>query len=309
MLKLTEVRAILREYTIHPSKRLGQNFLIDQNIKNKIIDSIQLKKEDVVLEIGPGLGALTEDLHKKAKKVVAIEKDKRLHAFLLDNVTGPDLINEDILRYKFNPSQKSPGFSPRNECKLLSAREGASAFRPRGSTDISSKLIVVGNLPYSISSPILNKLIDNRKRISSIYATVQMEFGERITALPGTKDYSSLSCYAQFYGDPKILFKIPRGAFFPTPEVDSCFLKIGMEKQIDVFIDQEMLFKIIRSSFEKRRKTILNSLASSGIFKSKEDALFCLTKARILPDRRPETISLEEFITLSRIILPSKATN
>jgi 16S rRNA (adenine1518-N6/adenine1519-N6)-dimethyltransferase len=271
MLKLTEVRSILREYNIRPSKRFGQNFLIDQNIKNKIIDSVQLKKEDVVLEIGPGLGALTEDLYKKAKRVIAIEKDKRLHAFLLNNVTGPNLINDDILRYEFK--------------------------------DISSKLIVVGNLPYSISSPILNKLIDNRNRISSIYATVQMEFGERIAALPGTKDYSSLSCYAQFYGNPKILFKIPRGAFFPAPEVDSCFLKVDMEKQIDVSIDQGMLFKIIRSSFEKRRKTILNSLSSSSVFKSKEETFIFLEKAKISPGRRPETISLEEFITLSRQIV------
>jgi len=265
MLRLGEVKSILREYNIRPSKRLGQNFLIDQNIKNKIIDSIQLKKEDAVLEIGPGLGALTEDLSKKVSAFIAVEKDKRLYSFLLDKI-GSGLINEDILKYEFK--------------------------------DISSKLAVVGNLPYSISSPILNKLINNRARIKSLYATVQAEFGERIVALPGTKDYGSLSCYVQFYGDPKILFKIPRGAFLPAPEVDSCFLKIDFEKQIDASIDQELLFKIIRSSFEKRRKTILNSLASSGIFKSKEDALSCLRKAQISPERRPETISLQEFAKL-----------
>ena len=269
MLKLSEVKSILRGYNIHPSKRLGQNFLIDQNIKDKIIASVQLNKESVVLEIGPGLGALTGDLCEKAKKVIAIEKDKRLCSFLL-NTAGLDLINNDILEYGFK--------------------------------DISSKLIVVGNLPYSISSPILNKLIDNRERITSIYVTVQLEFGERIAALPGTKDYGSLSCYAQIYGDPKILFKIPRGAFFPVPEVDSCFLKIDFEKKIDSSIDQVLLFRIIRSSFEKRRKTILNSLASSGIFKSKEEALSYLTKTCISPDRRPETISLQEFVSLSRII-------
>src|SRR3989338_3781122 len=267
MLKLNEVKSVLREYNIHPSKRLGQNFLIDQNIKNKIIGSIQLSKENVVLEIGPGLGALTEDLCKKVKKVIAVEKDKRLYAFLLNNAYI-DLINNDILKYEFK--------------------------------DISSKLIIVGNLPYSISSPILNHLINNKDYINSVYITVQMEFGERLVALPGTKNYSSLSCYAQFYGDPKILFKIPRGAFFPVPEVDSCFLKIDFEKKIDSSIDQVLLFKIIRSSFEKRRKTILNSLSSSGIFKSKEEALASLEKARISPDRRPETISLQEFILLSR---------
>jgi 16S rRNA (adenine1518-N6/adenine1519-N6)-dimethyltransferase len=168
--------------------------------------------------------------------------------------------------------------------------------------DVDSKFIVVGNLPYSISSPILNKLIENRPCISAAYVTVQLEFGERIVALPGTKDYGSLSCYLQFYGDPKILFKIPRRAFFPAPEVESCFLKIGLEKKIEPSIDQTFLFKIIRSCFGKRRKTILNSLASSGMFKSKEEVLLCLTNAHISPERRPETISLQEFISLSRII-------
>lgn len=268
MLKLSEVKTILREYNIRPSKRFGQNFLIDQNIKNKITDSIQLKREDVILEIGPGLGALTEDLNKKARRLIAVEKDKRLYSFLLNKI-DICLINDDILKYEFK--------------------------------DIFSKLVVVGNLPYSISSLILKKLIDNRSSIKSLYATVQAEFGERIVALPGTKNYGSLSCYAQFYGEPRILFKIPKGAFFPVPEVDSCFLKIGFEKQLNSSIDQSLLFKIIRSSFEKRRKTILNSLASSGIFKSKEDTLLCLTKANISPDRRPETISLQEFISLSRI--------
>ncbi|MDO8603764.1 MAG: 16S rRNA (adenine(1518)-N(6)/adenine(1519)-N(6))-dimethyltransferase RsmA [Candidatus Omnitrophota bacterium] len=275
MLKLNEVKSILREYNIRPSKRLGQNFLIDQNIKNKIIEAVELDSEDTVLEIGPGLGALTQDLCIKAKKVIAVEKDKRLYDFLLNKMdilsvrrSELELINGDILKYQFK--------------------------------DISSKLVVVGNLPYSISSPILNHIINNRGHVKSIYITVQAEFGERLVALPGSKDCSSLSCYAQFYGDPKILFKIPRGVFLPTPEVDSSFLNINFEKQIDESIDQEMLFKIIRSSFEKRRKTILNSLSSSGIFKSKKDALICLTRADILPARRPETISLQEFINLSR---------
>ena len=269
MLKLSEVKSILREYNIRPSKRFGQNFLIDQNIKNKIIESIELSREDTVLEIGPGLGALTQDLCRKAKKVIAVEKDKRLYDFINKNISLDNLesINKDFLEYEFK--------------------------------NTPSKLIVAGNLPYSISSPILNHIINNRSHIKSIYITVQAEFGERLVALPGSRDCSSLSYYAQFYGDPKILFKIPRGVFLPAPEVDSSFLKISFEKQIDDSIDQEMLFKIIRSSFEKRRKTILNSLATSGIFKSKEEVLACLSKAHISPDRRPETISLEEFIAFA----------
>lgn len=269
MLKLSEVKSILREYNIHSSKRLGQNFLIDQNIKDKIINAVQPDKENIVLEVGPGLGALTGDLIQRAKRVVAVEKDKRLCDYL-SNLQELELINGDILKYEF--------------------------------TKTSSKFTVVGNLPYSISSPILNKLIENKRHIIAAYVTVQAEFGQRVVALPGTKDYASLSCYVQFYGYPKVLFKIPKGAFYPVPEVDSCFLKIDFEKNIDPSIDQVLLFEIIRSSFGKRRKTVLNSLASSGIFKSKEEALFCLAKAHISPGRRPETISLQEFISLSRII-------
>ncbi|MDP2911809.1 MAG: 16S rRNA (adenine(1518)-N(6)/adenine(1519)-N(6))-dimethyltransferase RsmA [Candidatus Omnitrophota bacterium] len=281
MLKLSEVRAILREYNIRPSKRFGQNFLIDQNIKNKIVESIGVSGKDVVLEIGPGFGALTEDLCKKAKKVIAVEKDKRLYEFLTKNISynNLELINNDILKYDLSDTV----------CRRTATH---------GVGQVPSKLTVVGNLPYSISSPILNHLINNKNYINSAYITVQMEFGERLVASPGTKDYGSLSCYAQFYGNPKILFKIPRGAFFPVPEVDSCFLKIDFNKEMDKSIDHDMLFKIIRSSFEKRRKTILNSLSSSGIFKSKEETLICLTKAGISPNRRPETISLQEFAKL-----------
>jgi len=268
MLKLSEVRSVLREHGIHPSKRLGQNFLVDQNIKNKIINSIEMSDKDDVVEIGPGLGALTESLCVKVKKLTAIEKDTRLYdilkeALAFDNL---ELINGDVLKYVFE--------------------------------NRAQKIKIIGNLPYYISSPILNHLIENKSCIDSAYITVQKEFARRVVAGPGTKDYSSLSCYAQFYTEPKILFDIPKGAFFPVPEVDSCFLKISFEKYIDSSIDQEMFFKIIRSSFEKRRKTILNSLASSGIFESKESALACLTKARISPDRRPETISLREFAKL-----------
>ncbi|MFA5388937.1 MAG: 16S rRNA (adenine(1518)-N(6)/adenine(1519)-N(6))-dimethyltransferase RsmA, partial [Candidatus Omnitrophota bacterium] len=267
-------------YNFHPSKRLGQNFLIDRNIKDKIIGAAGLRKEDTVLEIGPGLGALTEGLVEKAGKVIAVEKDKRLSDFLLNNMgSNADIISADILDYDFAGTE---------HCS------------------VPAKFIVVGNLPYSISSPILNKLIDNRSFISAAYVTVQLEFGERVVASAGTKDYGSLSCYARFYGKPEILFKIPRGAFFPVPDVDSCLLKIVFEQNIDSSIDQGLLFRIIRSSFEKRRKTILNSLASSGLFKSKEEAFSRLSETGISPTRRPETISLEEFITLSRHLMRQK---
>jgi 16S rRNA (adenine1518-N6/adenine1519-N6)-dimethyltransferase len=281
MLKLSEVRLILREHNIHPSKRLGQNFLIDQNIKNKIINSIQLSKEDTVLEIGPGLGALTEDLCKNSKKVISIEKDTRLYDFLRachcesrrsrdEAISNLELLNIDILKYEFKNSPQ--------------------------------KLIIVGNLPYSISSPILNHLIDNRTAIDSAYITVQKEFGERVVAGPGTKDYASLSCYIQFYAEPKILFNIPRAAFFPAPEVDSCFLRLSMRKKKPFDVNEDLFFKIVRSAFGKRRKTITSSLYSAGIFPSKEALLAALKKAGISASARPETLSLEQFSSLTNCV-------
>ena len=298
MLKLSEIRPILRRHNIHPSKRLGQNFLIDQNIKNKIIGSIQLNKEDAVLEIGPGLGALTEDLCARAKKVTAIEKDTRLYNFLRachceeskgkasltchceefaivsvandEAISNLELLNTDILKYEFK--------------------------------NLPQKLIIVGNLPYSISSPILNHLIENKAHIDSAYITVQKEFGERVTAMPGSKDYASLSCYIQFYTEPKILFNIPRAAFFPAPEVDSCFMKLSMRKEKLFDVDEALFFKIIRSAFGKRRKTIESSLSSAHIFPSKQSLIEALKKSGIPASSRPETLSLEQFSLLTKCI-------
>lgn len=268
MLSLKEVRPILKEYNIRPSKRLGQNFLIDKNIQRKIIDTLKAGKEDTFLEIGPGLGALTEELCKRAKKVIAIEKDRRLFDFFLKNASfnNLELIQGDILEYNFNNK---------------------------------SRIKIIGNLPYYISSPILTKLLDNRDFISSIFVTVQKEFAERLVAAPGTKTYGSISCFTQFYTEPGILFTIKRNAFYPAPEVDSCFLKIQVRDKGLYQTDEEKLFKVIRACFGKRRKTILNSLYSSGEFASKEEVLQKLGKANISPTRRPETISLEEFVNLT----------
>ena len=273
MLKLNQVKSILREYNIRPSKRLGHNFLIDQNIQEKIIDAVEVGKEDIVLEIGPGLGALTEELCKRAKKVIAIEKDRRLYDFLLKNnsFTNLELIRGDILKYNFHSGD-------------------------------SHYLKVIGNLPYYISSPILIELLKNRDFINLIFVTVQKEFAERVIARPGGKTYGSISCFVQFYTDPTILFTIKKTAFYPVPEVDSCFLKINVREKGLYLTDEEKLFKIIKACFEKRRKTILNSLYFTGEFISKEEILKRLKRASISPTRRPETISLQEFVTLTKIL-------
>ncbi|MFC1623799.1 16S rRNA (adenine(1518)-N(6)/adenine(1519)-N(6))-dimethyltransferase RsmA [Candidatus Omnitrophota bacterium] len=269
MLTLSTVRSILKEYNIRPSKRLGQSFLIDQNAKKKIIDSSDVCGEDTVLEIGPGLGALTEGLCRRAKRVIAIEKDKRLYEYLLHNnsFNNLELIRGDILKYKFG-----------NE-------EG-------------TRLKIVGNLPYYISSPILIHLLENRRFFTSLFVTVQKEFAERLTASPGNKTYGSISCFVQFYLEPSILFTVKKRAFHPVPQVDSSFLRLDVRRQGLYLTDEEKLFRIIKTCFGKRRKTMLNSLYSSKIFKSKEEVKKLLGDSGISETRRPETVSLKEFVDL-----------
>ena len=280
MLKLSKLTFILKEYAIRPAKTLGQNFLIDRNIREKIIDAISVNKEDVIFEIGAGLGSLTGELCKRAKKVVAIEKDSRLYEFLLQNCqfNNLELVHGDVLRYDF----------------------GAEG-----------KVKVVGNLPYYISSPILTSLLGKRRFIDTIFVTVQKEFAERLLARPGQKAYGAISCFVQFYSEPSFLFTIKKTSFYPSPKVDSCFLKISIRNKAPYPVKEssgkpyltgeEKLFKIIRASFGKRRKTILNALHSSGIYATKNGLLHVLESARIDPQRRPETLALQEFVTLSNM--------
>jgi len=269
-LNLKEVKNVLRECGVRPNKRLGQNFLIDKNIQKKIIESAGLDKKDIVFEIGPGLGALTEEISKRVKKVIAIEKDSRLFDFLLKHTSLENLKLEhgDFLKYEFTGNEK---------------------------------IKIIGNLPYYISSPILIKILNERAFVHSAFITVQKEFAKRVVALPGSKTYGSISCFTQFYSRASILFTIKKNTFYPVPKVDSCFLKLVTRPSGLYLTDEEKLFKIIRTCFEKRRKTILNSLSSSREFVAKKEALETLERAGIAPSRRPETLSLEEFVRITNI--------
>ncbi|MFH1854316.1 MAG: 16S rRNA (adenine(1518)-N(6)/adenine(1519)-N(6))-dimethyltransferase RsmA [Candidatus Omnitrophota bacterium] len=271
-MNLGRTRSELRKYNIRPSKRLGQNFLIDANIQDKIINAIGVDTGDVILEIGPGFGTLTERLCNNAEKVIAVEKDKRLCDFLsVNNPAGNlEIINADILDYL----------------------DGIDA--------INENLKVVGNLPYYISSPIIIRLIKKRGFFRAIFVTVQKEFADRLVAGPGTKEYGSISCFAQFYTDPAIMFNIGRKCFYPAPKVESSFVRLAVREKGLYLTDEEKLFKIIRTSFGKRRKTILNSLKSCDLFSSSKEIIEALGRAGISHNRRPETVSLEEFIRLTK---------
>ena len=250
-------------------KSLGQNFLTDDNIKRKIIKVCQLTHSDNVLEIGPGTGVLTREIVKIAKTVTAVEKDTRLCeqlVGLLDDYKNLTLINEDIL--KFELTQKNTK--------------------------------VIGNIPYNISSPIIEHLICQKEKISEIYISLQKELAQRIVAKPGGKDCGSFSLFVQYHTLPSIKFIIKRGCFRPQPNVDSAFLELKIRKTPPVKVkDEELFFRIIRAAFGQRRKMISNTLKKFIDIEKLED-LF--SKTGINSQIRPEKLGLEDFAKITNFI-------
>ena len=266
MLTKTRLKQVLKKYNIRLKKRLGQNFLIDKNIKDKIIEKADIKKTDTVLEIGSGLGALTEDLAQRAERLVAVERDEAL-CRILNEIMGPHknamVVEADILEFDLG------------------------RFR---------SLKVIGNLPYYITSPVIQHLLEFRDSIDSILITVQKEVAQRLVASPGTKDYGSLTLYVQYYTEPKIEMMIKKYAFFPQPEVDSSLVKLKIREHPAVSVkNEELLFKVIRASFGQRRKTLANALKTIC-----HETKSILNSVDIDPKRRGETLSLKEFAKLAK---------
>jgi 16S rRNA (adenine1518-N6/adenine1519-N6)-dimethyltransferase len=264
---------------INPKKSLGQNFLIDKNIQTKIICACDLTKDDIVLEIGAGKGDLTGELAQKARKVYALEIDQRLYPFLQQALGAYDncqLLKGDILKFDLD--------------KFLQ------------NNNIRQKIKVIGNIPYYISSPIIEQLIKYRQRISTAFITVQKEFGRRVRAPAGSKEYGSFSCFTQYYCQCRILFEIKRNSFKPAPNVDSCFLYLKFRDKPPVSVrDEEMFFKLIRTAFNQRRKTLRNSLENLA---DQEKLGEFLLQAGINKNIRPEDLSLEEFAKLNNYLYP-----
>ena len=262
---------------IKPKKRLGQNFLIDKNIQRKIISSCGLSKEDIVLEIGSGMGDLTQLLAITAKKVYALEVDHRLFPLLeqkLSSHANFQLIKASILQFDIN--------------KFL-------LNNPPG-----QKIKVIGNIPYYISSPIIEHLIQYRANIDSVFMTVQKEFGRRVNAAAGSKEYGSFSCFVQYYALSRIVFEIKKGSFRPVPKVDSCFLSLKFRQKPPVKVsDEGRFFELIRAAFNQRRKTLRNSLAGFITSSSLEEFL---DQQGIDRNVRAERLSLEEFARLNSFI-------
>lgn len=284
MEKLTSIRKINElksKYNFYLNKRYGQNFLTDENIIHKILEGAHISKDDYILEIGPGIGAMTQHLCDSAKHVIAVEIDKSLKPILeetlneYDNIT---IINDDILKINIH-----------NELKKVTTQ----------------KFKVIANLPYYITTDIIMTLLENDLPLESITVMVQKEVAQRMVAVPGGKDYGSLSVAVQYYSKPEIVTIVPKTVFIPQPKVESSVIKLNILKNPPVKVNKDVFFKVVRASFAMRRKTILNCISSrlnmeKGIVKE------ILENSNIEPLRRGETLSLEEFAQLARNIESAK---
>ncbi len=274
-----ETIAILNKYGFNFQKKFGQNFLIDTHVLEKIVRAAEIKKDDLVLEIGPGIGTLTQYLCEAAGKVIAVEIDRNLIPILTqdtlaayDNVT---VINEDVLKL---------------DLRELAERENGG--RP---------IKVVANLPYYITTPILMGLFEAHVPLSSITVMVQKEVADRMQAAPGGKDYGALSLAVQYYATPYIAANVPPNCFMPRPNVGSAVIRLTIHETPPVDVtDEALLFKLIRASFAQRRKTLVNGLTNSPELSfSKEEVTEVLTACGFSLMVRGETLSLVDFARLS----------
>lgn len=276
----SKTKEIISKYKFRFSKNLGQNFLIDGNIITKICQGAEITKADGVIEIGPGIGTLTQQLSKYAKKVVAVELDTKLLPILEETLEGLDnvkVINNDILRVDIE--------------KLIEEEfEGLNVK-------------VVANLPYYITTPIIMKLLEGKYSIESISVMIQKEVAQRMIANPGKKDYGALSVAVQYYARAEIITEVPSTVFIPKPNVDSAVIKLDIYKKPPVEVmDEKLMFKVVKSAFGQRRKTILNALSGGYLELEKETIREVLEKAEIDNKKRGEVLSMEDFARISDVI-------
>ena len=270
--------AVLQKYHFNFQKKFGQNFLIDTTVLDRIISSAEITKEDCVLEIGPGIGTMTQYLAEHAGSVVAVEIDKALIPILeetlqdYDNVT---VINDDILKVDIN--------------RLVEEKNGGRPIK------------VVANLPYYITTPIIMGLFESRVPLKSITIMVQKEVADRMQVGPGTKDYGALSLAVQYYASPYIVANVPPNCFIPRPNVGSAVIRLTRYQEPPVQVkDPKLMFKLIRASFNQRRKTLQNGLNNSPeISFSKEEITKAIESLGVSPSVRGEALSLEQFAQLA----------
>ena len=272
---------ILQKYKFNFQKKYGQNFLIDAHVMQKIITSAAIAKDEFILEIGPGIGTMTQFLCENAGCVAAVEIDQNLIPILQDTLSSydnVDIINEDILKVDIR--------------QLVLEKNGGRPIK------------VVANLPYYITTPIIMGLFESHVPLKSVTVMVQKEVAERMRAEPGTKDYGALSLAVQYYARPEIAANVPQNCFMPRPKVGSAVICLKCHKEPPVQVkDEKLMFDLIRASFNQRRKTLLNGLNNSPqISLSKEQIQECIEKLGVSASVRGETLTLAQFAVLSDII-------
>lgn len=273
---------VIQKYEFAFQKKFGQNFLIDTHVLDKIISAAEITKDDLVVEIGPGIGTMTQYLACAAREVVAIEIDKMLIPILQDTLSAYDnvtIINEDVLKVDLN--------------KLAEEKNGGRPVK------------VVANLPYYITTPIIMGLFENHVPLHSITIMVQKEVADRMRMGPGTKDYGALSLAVQYYAEPYLVANVPPNCFMPRPNVGSAVIKLTVHEETPVKVrDEKLMFRLIRASFNQRRKTLANGLNNSPeLHYSKEQIAQAIEKLGTSPSVRGEALTLEQFALLADILL------
>lgn len=280
---LEDTQFIMKKYKIKANKSLGQNFLISEQVVNKIVECSSIAKEDLVIEIGPGLGTLTKELLEKAGKVICIELDKKMIKILQDRFSlyeNFEIIHADVLNVRLNKiikDEKEKGFK-------------------------SAK--IVANLPYYITTPIIMKLLEDRLDLESITVMIQKEVADRLIAIPGQKETGAITYSVYYYATAEGILEVPNDSFIPEPEVTSKVIKLTLRKEPPVEVKSRgVMFKIIKSAFMQRRKTLLNALTNTKVFMSKDEGLKILKELNLDENVRAENLTLENFAQITNKIL------
>ena len=281
---LEETRFIMKKYNIKANKSLGQNFLIDDNVVEGIVDAGNISNEDLVIEIGPGLGTLTKPLLERAGKVISIELDKRMVKILEDRFSlynNFELIQKDVLKV---------------DLKELIERNKKEGHLKNAK--------IVENLPYYITTPIIMKLLEEELDLDSITVMIQKEVADRLIAIPGDKETGAITYSIYYYSEAEAILEVPNDSFIPEPEVTSKVIKLNIRKNPPIDVrNKEVMFRIIKCAFMQRRKTLLNALTNAKVFINKEEGIRILNKLNLDENVRAEKLKIEDFANITNIIL------
>lgn len=280
---LQETKFIMKKYNIKANKNLGQNFLVSNDAINQIVNSGEIEKDDLIIEIGPGLGTLTKELLEKAKKVICVELDNKMVEILNERFSlygNLEILNQDILKTDLKEIIKKE----KNQNNIKDVK-------------------IIANLPYYITTPIIMKLLEEKLDLKSITVMIQKEVAERLIATPGEKNTGAITYTVYYYAEAKKITEVPNTSFIPEPEVTSEVIRLDIRKKPPVETkNTEMMFKIIKNAFMQRRKTLLNSLTNTKIFKNKEEGTKILKTLNLNENIRAEELTLKNFAEITDLL-------